>query len=151
MRITIYTLIIWIACFAGQKPTGIQLHKGSWGAVTKLSKMYHKPIMVFASTKEELEGMRIGMMLKDKKAGEYYNSRFICTSMDAGKFQNHMRLKHWNIRNYPAIIFLDDHQNVITKAFGFLEPEKLVNEGKTVITFLKMRQSNNKNHPVALW
>jgi hypothetical protein len=73
-------------------------------------------------------------VLKDAKIGEFYNENFVNTEFDADNLLQHYRASNWGVSSVPAMVFLDEHRNVIHKSEGYHDAAAMIKEAKIALS-----------------
>lgn len=68
----------------------------------------------------------------DKAVGEYFNTNFVNTSVDAEKGEGIEIANKYHIEAYPTLLILDKDGNELGRQVGFMPAEGLLRFGKSV-------------------
>jgi thioredoxin-related protein len=66
----------------------------------------------------------------DKKLGDFFNEEFICIKYDGDTEEGGAFMVKHQLTAFPTMLFMSHDEEIIRKVVGFVEAEKLINEGK---------------------
>jgi thioredoxin-related protein len=68
----------------------------------------------------------------DKKVGEYFNTNFVNTSVDAEKGEGVEIAAKYHIEGYPTLLILDKDGKELGRQVGYMPAEGLLRFGQSV-------------------
>lgn len=132
-RIAIIAFLV-LAYLANTRAQGIEFYHGSWSEALEKAKAEDKLIFVdaFASWCGPCKRMA-AQTFTDPKAGEFYNSNFICMKMDMEKEENSEFAGKYPVGSYPTLMFIDATGKIVLKGVGFKEVDPLIEMGTSAM------------------
>jgi len=113
---------------------GIRFFKGTFQEALAASQETNKPIFidVYASWCSPCKQLK-RQTFSDAAVGAYFNSNFICLSID-GETEEGSRLRSlYAVRSYPTLLITDGNAKLLTRSAGFMKPYILINFGKRIV------------------
>ena len=116
---------------------GIHFFNGSWDEALLKAKKENKPIFldVYATWCRPCKLLK-QQTFPDPDAGKYFNENFINVSIDAEKGDGVALARMLKVYAYPALYILNSEGDPVLYNTGFLNPEGLLELGKTGVTNL---------------
>jgi len=117
---------------------GIHFFEGSWSEAVKKSKEENKPIFldVYATWCGPCKMLKRNTF-SDKEVGEYFNTHFINVSLDGEEEEGRKLMEKYNLRAYPSLLVIDQHETAQVTEAGYKSPDKLIDFGKRGLEKLK--------------
>ena len=128
------------SCSKANTPTeiisteGIQFFQGTWDEAIQKSTSENKPIFLDVST--SWCGWCKVLKRKtfvDKEVGNYFNANFINVEIDAEQGEGKTLAQKYEVSSYPTLLVVDKNEKVLMYSSGYIEPEDLIQLGKTAI------------------
>jgi thiol:disulfide interchange protein len=117
---------------------GIRFFEGTWSEAVKKSKEENKPIFldVYATWCGPCKMLKRNTF-SDKGVGEYFNTHFINVSIDGEEEEGRKLMEKFNLRAYPSLLVIDQHETAQVVEAGYKSPNKLIDFGKKGLEKLK--------------
>lgn len=119
----------------------IDFRDGSWEEILDMAKAENKP--VFLDAYAVWCGpcrMMDQQVFPQEEVGEFFNENFISAKIDMEKGEGRNLQQQYKVTAYPTLLFINQNGELIYRAVGFQNPEKLINSGKIAL---------RKNHNVS--
>lgn len=119
----------------------IDFRDGSWSEIIEMAKTENKPIFVdaYAVWCGPCK-MMDRQVFPQQEVGDFFNENFINAKIDMEKGEGRDLQKQYKVTAFPTLLFINKEGELIHRAVGFQNPEKLINSGKIAL---------RKNHNVA--
>src|SRR5690625_3184217 len=119
----------------------IDFREGSWNDIIEMAKTENKPIFLdaYAVWCGPCK-MMDRQVFPQPDVGEFFNENFINAKIDMEKGEGRDLQKQYKVTAFPTLLFINKEGELIHRAVGFQNPEKLINSGKIAL---------RKNHNVA--
>ena len=128
-------LNIVLCCFAASlMAQGIQFREGSWKEILAMAKKEKKLVFVdnYTSWCGPCKKM-VKEIFPQKKAGDFYNSNFICYKLDCEKGDGVGVARTYQINSFPTYLFVDGDGKLFYRSGGYMPLEKFIGEGKIAL------------------
>lgn len=113
---------------------GIDFFHGTWKEALKESEKTGKPIFVDTYAKWCGPCKRMAKTtFMDKKAGEYFNSKFINMKIDAEESAGRTFRKKYPVSAFPTLFFIDEKGEVLHKVVGGQDVKGLINNAELAL------------------
>ncbi|NOW96071.1 thioredoxin fold domain-containing protein [Mucilaginibacter sp. SG564] len=115
------------------KRNEILFKEGNLDAALSAAKQQHKPVFVDAYAVWCAPCQQLKQnTFKDKALSAYCNSHFINISIDVEKGDGEKFAEHYNVNNYPTLLFIDEDGKIITRIEGFVEAKSLLKAAESI-------------------
>lgn len=74
---------------------------------------------------------------KDSRAADFFNKNFINAAVDMEEGEGSKLAVKWDVQQYPTLLVLDYHGNVVLRSIGYLNAEQLIDFGKRALKISK--------------
>ena len=113
---------------------GIHFLDNKWAEVLKMAASENKYIFLdlYASWCAPCKQLQ-RTTFKDKDVAAFFNQNFINLSLDIEKGEGVSFATSLNVHAIPTLLILSPNGSPVLKSVGYLDPEQLVNFGKTAI------------------
>jgi thioredoxin 1 len=108
--------------------------ESNWQEVLDKAKTEHKYIFIdiYATWCGPCKMLRNETFIK-KRAGAFYNDRFVCAAFNGEAGDGVMLAKKLGVHAYPSLYILDSNGNVIGASVGYISAKELVKFGKQLV------------------
>lgn len=128
----VLSLFILNATFA--QGDGIEFMKAPWAEVVAKAKAEEKLIFVDGYTDWCMPCKKMDKQVFTKKAaGKFYNKNFINVKINMEVGEGQLLAKKYQVRAYPAFLFVDASEKMVHRAVGYQPVQKLVELGKAAM------------------
>ena len=143
-RILILTFVMALATAMAEAKTtpakkakaaaGIQFTEGKWKQILEKAKKEKKMIFfdAYASWCGPCKTMQ-KYVFTQPNVGEFYNKNFVNVKIDMEEGEGPQLAAMYPLSAYPTLFFMDSNGKVIKKSVGGLDPDALINLGKSVL------------------
>ncbi|MFA6947150.1 MAG: thioredoxin family protein [Pedobacter sp.] len=136
-------IIIIPLLIAAKKPeairkNGIHFFSGSWEEAIQKAQKENKPIFLdlYATWCGPCKLLKINTF-SNKSVGELYNNSFINVSLNGDEADGALLAAKFQIRAYPALLYLDKNGSPVIYAEGYIKPSDFIRTGKEAIQRFK--------------
>jgi len=136
-----------LICSITMQAQGIEFFHGTWSEGLAKAKAEDKLIFVdaFASWCGPCKRMA-SQTFTHQKAGEFYNSNFVCMKFDMEKAENAEFAGKYPVGSYPTLMFIDADGKIVYKGVGFQEVDPLIEMGKKAMGKASKAQDYEKGY-----
>jgi thiol-disulfide isomerase/thioredoxin len=140
-------LCLMVCLAAAAMGQGIEFFHGTWSEALAKAKSEEKLIFVdaYASWCGPCKRMA-AQTFTQPKAGEFYNSNFICMKIDMEKPENSDFASKYTVASYPTLMYIDAEGKVVLKEVGFKEVDPLLELGKKALGKMSNSQSYERQY-----
>ena len=126
------SLSFLLLCCCLVSAQGIQFEQGTWSEVKKKASKEDKLIFVDSYTTwcGPCKWMAKNVFT-DEKVGDVYNAQFVNYKLDMEKGEGVEFARHYEVRAYPTLLFINGEGDVVHKQMGALPAEKFLELAKT--------------------
>ncbi len=137
-RLKLISLLVLVTCFTGlkaqDKKEGIKFFKGTFHQAIDKAKKEKKILFVDFYTKWCGPCKRMEQtVFTQKKAGDFFNKKFICLQLNAEQPENMDVVKKYKVEAFPTLGFFNTDEKPISINVGGMSVEELVEAGKVAI------------------
>ncbi len=137
-KLRLISLLVLATCFtvlkAQDKKEGINFFKGNFNQALNEAKKQNKILFVDFYTKWCGPCKRMEkMVFTQKKAGDYFNKKFICLQLNAEQPENMDVVKKYKVEAFPTLGFFNKDGKPISINVGGMNVEELIEAGKVAI------------------
>lgn len=124
--------------FEKVNPDGIHFFKGNWEQALAKSKKEQKPIFldIYATWCGPCKKLA-KYTFSDPDVAKYYNEHFINLSLDGEKDLGLILANTYQIKGYPALLFIDENGNIIQQTSGYHNSRQFVKLGGQILNLIK--------------
>jgi thiol-disulfide isomerase/thioredoxin len=117
---------------------GIVFEQVTWKQVLAKAKQTNKPIFVdvYSSWYEPSKKMNSEVLILEE-VGKVYNANFVCYQIDAVKGEGIEFVKKYDVKYYPAFLFIKPDGTLFSKAVGNFLTNDFIKDSKTALDDLK--------------
>lgn len=118
----------------GKAAAGIQFTEGKWKQILEKAKKEKKMIFfdAYASWCGPCKAMQ-KYVFTQPNVGEFFNKNFVNVKIDMEEGEGPQLAAIYPLDAYPTLFFMDSNGKVINKNRGGLDPDALINLGKSVL------------------
>lgn len=119
----------------------IDFREGSWEEILEMARTENKPVFVdaYAVWCGPCK-MMDQQVFPQPEVGEFFNENFISAKIDMEKGEGRSIQQQYKVSAFPTLLFINKEGDLIYRAVGFQNPERLINSGKIAL---------RKNHNVS--
>ena len=133
--ITFYFLTS-ISVFAQtEQVSGVRFLEVDWASALSKAKQENKLIFldIYASWCGPCKKLK-RTTFANEKLGTFFNEQFICVAVDGEKGEGPKLARHYSVRGYPTLLFIDGLGNVVHKEVGYIRAKHLHRIGDNVFS-----------------
>jgi thiol:disulfide interchange protein len=114
---------------------GIKFHQGTWDEALALAKKEKKLVFldVYATWCGHCKKIKRTTFVNEEVVS-YYNQTFVNVSLDGEQEVGASLRKKYELRGYPALLFIDSDGNIVHQEKGYKNPEDFLAIGKKAIS-----------------
>ncbi len=131
--ITFYFLTS-ISVFAQtEQVSGVRFLEADWASALSKAKQEDKLIFldIYASWCGPCKKLK-RTTFANEKLGTFFNEHFICVAVDGEKGEGPKLARHYSVRGYPTLLFIDGLGNVVHQEVGYIRAKQLHRIGDNV-------------------
>jgi thioredoxin-related protein len=129
----IWLTLLFISTVVPAQPK-VNFHEGQLPEILKMASDENKPVMLMAyATWCTHCNLMKTTVLADQAVADFYNGNFVCTWVDAEKEDGIAIRKRYNVKAFPAFLFLDKNGDLLYTASGEFKSGDFIKEGRNAL------------------
>lgn len=127
-------LALFFAVIAANAQEKINFRDGTLADMLQIAKIQNKPLlyMGYANWCEHCKKMK-SEVITDKSVADFFNRNFVCTWHDMESGEGVQIGKKYNVRAFPAFLFLSADGELLYSTTGELTAEQFIKEGQNAL------------------
>lgn len=151
---TLFTLMVSITTLFAQDNVGVNFNEGkSFAEILQMAKEQNKPVFIDCYTSWCGPCKRMARdVFPQKKAGDYFNAKFVCWKIDMEKGEGPALAKKYDVNAYPTFLMLNNDGEFINRYVGGSDLEtfigivdKAMESDNPLVTMKKKFEAGERN------